>query len=111
MRKSKFRPYNLEHIEITNAGSEGKSIARHDDKVLMIDYGAPGDVVNLKVFASKKNVGFANIERIITPSASRIEPFCSHFGTCGGCKWQHMTYDSQLRYKQQQVLDAFQRIG
>lgn len=111
MRKSKFKPYTLTNITITNAGSEGKSIARYEDKVIMVDHAVPGDVVDLRVTSSKKSFSFAKIETIIEPSADRIEPFCSHFGTCGGCKWQHMSYEAQLKYKHQQVLDAFQRIG
>ena len=111
MRKSKFRPYSLQNITVANAGSEGKCIARHDDKVYMIDYAVPGDVMDIRVFSSKKNFGFAAIEQLITPSPDRAETFCEHFGTCGGCKWQQMTYEAQLRYKQQQVQDAFERIG
>jgi 23S rRNA (uracil1939-C5)-methyltransferase len=111
MRKSKFKAYTLEQVTITNAGSEGKSIARHEDKVIMVDHAVPGDIADLRVTSSKKSYSFARIEKLIQPSPDRVEPFCSHFGTCGGCKWQHMSYDSQLRYKQQQVQDAFQRIG
>lgn len=111
MTKRRFKPYTLENITITNAGSEGKSITRHEDKVIMVDHAVPGDTVNLTVTSSKKSFSFARIDKVVTPSPDRVEPFCSHFGVCGGCKWQHMTYESQLRYKQQQVLDAFQRIG
>jgi len=111
MRKSKFKSYTLNNITISNAGSEGKSIARHDDKVIMVDHAVPGDIVDLKITSSKKSFSFAKVEKIIQPSPDRVEPFCSHFGTCGGCKWQHMSYEAQLKYKQQQVTDAFQRIG
>ena len=111
MRKSKFKQYVLNNITIANAGSEGKSIARYDDKVIMVDHAVPGDIVDLKITSSKKSFSFGKIEKLIQPSADRVEPFCSHFGTCGGCKWQHMNYDAQLKYKQQQVTDAFQRIG
>ena len=111
MRKSKFKSYTLNNITISNAGSEGKSIARHDDKVIMVDHAVPGDIVDLKITSSKKSFSFAKVEKIIQPSVDRVEPFCSHFGTCGGCKWQHMNYEAQLKYKQQQVTDAFQRIG
>ncbi len=111
MRKSKFKQYTISNITITNAGSEGKSIARYEDKVIMVDHAVPGDVVDLRVTSSKKSFSFAKIEKMIQPSVDRVESFCSHFGTCGGCKWQHMSYDAQLKFKQQQVLDAFQRIG
>lgn len=110
-RKRKFKPYSLENIPITNAGSEGKSIARHDEKVLMVDFAVPGDIANLYVYGSKKTFSFASIEKLIQPSEFRTETFCHHFGTCGGCKWQQMRYDAQLQFKEQQVRDAFERIG
>jgi 23S rRNA (uracil1939-C5)-methyltransferase len=111
MRKSKFKQYTLNNITISNAGSEGKSIARHEDKVILIDHAVPGDIVDLRITSSKKSFCFGKVEKIIQQSADRVIPFCSHFGTCGGCKWQHMSYEAQLKYKQQQVVDAFQRIG
>ncbi|AMS27597.1 RNA methyltransferase [Bacteroidetes bacterium UKL13-3] len=111
MRKSKFKQYVLTNIPITNAGSEGKSIARQDEKVVLVDYAVPGDIVDLRVISSRKKVNFGKVEKIITSSPDRVEPFCSHFGICGGCKWQQMSYTAQLRYKNQQVLDAFERIG
>lgn len=111
MRKRKFTPYTIEQLEITNAGSEGKSIARHNDKVIMVDYAVPGDVVDVRVNSTKKSFSFATIQHIVKPSADRADTFCSHFGLCGGCKWQQMSYEAQLRYKQQQVVDAFERIG
>jgi 23S rRNA (uracil1939-C5)-methyltransferase len=111
MGKSKFKPYVLNEIEITSAGSEGKSIARNQDKVIMVDYGVPGDIADIRVTSSKKSYSFGRIERIVTPSEDRVSSFCEHFGTCGGCKWQQMSYDAQLKYKQQQVTDAFDRIG
>ncbi len=111
MRKRKFQPYILENITITNAGSDGKSVARQDEKVVLVDFGVPGDVVDIEVTSTKKKVNFGRVKRVVTPSPSRIEPFCEHFGVCGGCKWQHMSYAAQLTYKNQQVLDAFERIG
>jgi len=98
-------------LKIENAGSEGKSIARHNNKVILVDFAVPGDVADIKITGSKKSYSTGIIERLIEPSPERIVPFCTHFGTCGGCKWQHMSYTTQLKYKQQQVLDAFQRIG
>lgn len=111
MRKSKFKPYTIENLLVSNAGSEGKCIARHDEKVVMIDYAVPGDVLNVRVTSSKKSFSFASIQGIVKPSPDRAETFCKHFGMCGGCKWQQMSYEAQLRYKQQQVQDAFERIG
>jgi 23S rRNA (uracil1939-C5)-methyltransferase len=111
MGKSKFKPYIIESLTITNAGSEGKCIARYDDKVVMIDHAVPGDVVRAKVTSSKKSFSFASLQQVLKPSADRIDTFCEHVGMCGGCKWQQMSYEAQLRYKQQQVQDAFERIG
>jgi 23S rRNA (uracil1939-C5)-methyltransferase len=111
MRKRKFQPYILENISITNAGSDGKSVARQGEKVVLVDYGVPGDVVDIEVTSTKKKVNFGRVKRVVTPSPSRVEPFCAHFGVCGGCKWQQMSYEAQLTYKNQQVLDAFERIG
>ena len=111
MRKRKFIPYTIEQLEIINAGSEGKSIARHNDKVIMVDHAVPGDVVDVRVNSNKKSFSFATIQNIVKPSTDRVDTFCSHFGMCGGCKWQQMSYPAQLRFKQQQVLDAFERIG
>ena len=111
MRKSKFKQYIIPKIAITNAGSDGKSIAREGEKVVLVDFAVPGDIVDVFVSSSKKKVNFGRVDKIITPSIDRIIPFCSHFGICGGCKWQHMSYNAQLKYKNQQVLDAFERIG
>lgn len=111
MRKRKFIPYVIENLEITAAGSEGKCIARHDEKVIMVDHAVPGDVVNVRVNSNKKSFSFATIQEIIKPSVDRVDTFCQHFGMCGGCKSQQMSYEAQLRYKQQQVHDAFERIG
>jgi 23S rRNA (uracil1939-C5)-methyltransferase len=111
MRKSKFKQYIIPNIAITNAGSDGKSIAREGEKVVLVDFAVPGDIVDVFVSSSKKKVNFGRVDKIITPSVDRIIPFCSHFGICGGCKWQHMSYNAQLKYKNQQVLDAFERIG
>jgi 23S rRNA (uracil1939-C5)-methyltransferase len=101
----------IEAIRIDNAGAEGKSIARWDGKVVFVPYAAPGDLVDLKIVGKKKKFLFGEIERIIEKGEDRVEPTCQHFGLCGGCKWQHLNYNAQLRYKEQQVRDAFDRIG
>ena len=79
--------------------------------VVFIPYGAPGDIVDIKLDKKKKSFAEAHIERMVRPSEIRIEPFCEHFGVCGGCKWQHLPYDFQLKFKRQQVVDALQRIA
>ena len=91
--------------------AEGKSLGRWNDLVVFIPYGAPGDVIDLRITRKKHSFAEGQIARMITPSPLRVEPFCEHFGVCGGCKWQHLPYESQLQYKQQQVVDALERIA
>ncbi|MBQ7941961.1 MAG: 23S rRNA (uracil(1939)-C(5))-methyltransferase RlmD [Muribaculaceae bacterium] len=109
-RKRKELPL-LEGVEITGVAAEGKSIARVNDMVVFIPYGAPGDIADVKIDKKKHSYAEGHIERLITPSEIRVEPFCQHFGVCGGCKWQHLPYEEQLKYKQQQVKDAMERIA
>jgi 23S rRNA (uracil1939-C5)-methyltransferase len=101
----------LEKIEIIDAGSEGNAVARHGDMVVFVPYGVPGDVVDIQVFKSKRSYAEGRIVKFHTYSENRTEPFCSHFGVCGGCKWQHMNYKTQLYFKQKQVEDSFKRIA
>ena len=101
----------FENVSIESAGAEGFSIARVDGRVIFVKYGVPGDVADIKLFAKKQKTLFAEIDRLITPSSNRVTPFCSHFGVCGGCKWQQMSYETQLFWKNQQVKDAFERLG
>ncbi|MEF9924219.1 MAG: 23S rRNA (uracil(1939)-C(5))-methyltransferase RlmD [Muribaculaceae bacterium] len=110
MRKRKILPL-YEGVEIIDVAAEGKSIAKVDEMVIFIPYGAPGDVINLKLDKKKKSYGEGHIERMLTPSPMRVTPFCEHFGICGGCKWQHLPYEFQLKCKQQQVVDALERIA
>lgn len=109
--KRKFEPFTIQNVTIAKAGSEGVCIAHHHEKVVMIPKAVPGDVVDIKVIADKKSYYEAVIEKIISPSPDRIQPFCEHHPICGGCKWQQMMYDAQLKYKHQQVVDAYERIG
>ena len=109
-RKRKALPV-LEGVEITGVAAEGKSLARVEDMVVFIPYGAPGDVVDVKLDKKKKRYAEGHIERMIQPSTMRCEPFCEHFGVCGGCKWQHLPYEYQLECKRQQVVDALERIA
>ena len=101
----------LENLSLSEAGLEGNSIARLDNFVVFAEGGVPGDVVDVMIYRKKKNYAEGRVVNIIKPSADRIEPFCTHFGTCGGCKWQHMTYEKQLFYKQKHVEDVLERIG
>ena len=112
MRKKKKIVYPiLENLEISAIAAEGKGLARADNFVVFIDKAIPGDVVNARIIQKKKDYAMAEIDELITPSQKRTEPFCEHFGMCGGCKWQHVEYDYQLELKTQLVIDAFRRIG
>ena len=101
----------LTNLEIIDAGSDGRAVAKTDERVVFIPFGAPGDIVNAQVFKKKRNLYEARITEFIKKSDLRIEAECSHFGLCGGCKWQHLAYETQLKFKQKQVEDAFQRIA
>lgn len=109
-KKRKILP-EYENVTISAVAAEGKSIARIDNMVVFIPYGAPGDIANVKLDKKKKNYGEGHITELVKPSELRVEPFCPHFGICGGCKWQHLPYSYQLECKQQQVADAMQRIA
>ncbi len=101
----------VENFEITGVAAEGKSLGRWNDLVTFVPYGAPGDVVDVQITRKKHSYAEGNIVRMVQPSPMRVEPVCEHFGVCGGCKWQHLPYAEQLRYKQQQVVDALERIA
>ena len=109
-RKRKELPV-LEGVEITGVAAEGKSIARVNDMVVFVPYGAPGDVVNIKLDKKKRSYAEGHIVEMVKPSERRVAPVCEHFGVCGGCKWQHIPYEDQLRYKREQVVDALTRIA
>ncbi|MES2426887.1 MAG: 23S rRNA (uracil(1939)-C(5))-methyltransferase RlmD [Bacteroidota bacterium] len=106
-------PYNhvFEDVAVIDIAEEGKGVGKADDFVLFIEKAVPGDIADVQVYRSKKNFGEAKIINIKKPSEHRVTPFCEHFGTCGGCKWQHMTYDAQLQFKQKSVADALSRLG
>lgn len=109
-RKKKELPV-IESLEILSVGAEGKAVARHDDLVVFVPYAAPGDVADVKIDRKKHSYAEGHIERMVKPSPLRVEPFCEHFGVCGGCRWQHLPYQEQLKAKQQQVEDALHRIA
>lgn len=101
----------LSGIAIETMAAEGKCLARINGQVLFITGGAPGDIVDVQLTRIKSAFLEGRVVRVTKPSPHRSEPFCSHFGTCGGCSWQHITYATQLHYKQQQVIDHLERIG
>lgn len=109
-RKKKELPL-LEGIEITDVAAEGNAIARVDNMVIFVPYGAPGDVADIKIDRKKHSYAEGHIDRLVTPSDIRVEPRCEHFGTCGGCRWQHLPYQFQIEAKQRQVKDALDRIA
>lgn len=111
MSRKKIKFALLENVEIGPAVAEGHCIARVDNRVVFVKFAAPGDVVDIQITAKKKNYLEGRIMRFHHRSENRIQPFCAHFQTCGGCKWQHLSYSDQLQFKQQQVTDAFERIA
>lgn len=109
-RKKKPLPI-LENITITGVAAEGKAIAKVDNLVIFVPYAIPGDVVDLQIRRKKHSYAEAEVIRFHQYADKRSQPFCPHFGVCGGCKWQCLPYEEQLRYKQQQIVDNLTRIG
>lgn len=101
----------LENIKIESVAAEGNAIAHVEGKVLFVPQCIPGDVVNVRITKKKSGYMEGVVVEMVSPSPLRIEPFCSHYGICGGCKWQPLPYELQLKYKQQQVADQLSRIG
>ena len=101
----------LENVVVESVAAEGKALAHIDGAVLFLQFAVPGDIVDVKVTKKRKNYMEGYILRIVKPSEYRLEPFCRHFGVCGGCKWQPLPYRMQLEAKQQQVYDQLVRIG
>jgi len=110
MRNKKPLPI-LENITITDVAAEGKAIARYNDMVIFVPYVVPGDIVDIQLIRKKKNFAEGRVIQVRQESSIRTQPFCEHFGICGGCKWQNLPYNEQLRYKQKQVSDNLTRIG
>lgn len=116
-RKKKELP-EIKGVEVTGVAAEGKSLAKvkiydtdESPIVVFIPYGAPGDIADIKIDRKKRNYADAHITRIVSPSPIRIAPECGSFGTCGGCRWQHLPYGEQLKHKRQQVVDSLERIA
>ncbi len=110
-RKNKLTGKTFEYIEVTDVGAEGKAIAKIDEQIIFIPFGAPGDIVDVYITKHRTKFLEGRITKIRKESQLRVEPFCEHFTICGGCKWQHLDYKQQLKYKQKQVTDNLQRIG
>jgi 23S rRNA (uracil1939-C5)-methyltransferase len=101
----------LENICIESVAAEGNALAHVNGKTLFVPLCVPGDIVNVQVTHKKKNYMEGYMLELVTPSPMRLAPFCSHFGDCGGCRWQPIPYEKQLEFKQQQVVDQLTRIG
>ncbi len=109
--KKKKQIIILQDIEVQDYAAEGKSLARVDGKVIFIENTVPGDVVDIQLLKNKKDWAEAFPIKFKKYAADRVTPFCSHFGVCGGCQWQHLPYEKQLFFKQKQVADNLSRIG
>jgi len=98
-------------LKVESLSGDGKTVARQDGMVFFVEKAVPGDTVRARIFKVKKNFAEARAIEIVEPSPQRVKPQCKHFGVCGGCKWQDLAYETQLKFKQQGVADAFRRIG
>ncbi|MCG8697469.1 MAG: TRAM domain-containing protein, partial [Bacteroidales bacterium] len=101
----------FENVTITEVAAEGKALARIDNMVVFVTGLVPGDVADIQIKKKRKKYMEGIPVQIHEYSKDRTDPFCSHFGTCGGCKWQHLPYDKQKFYKQKQVEDNLVRLG
>ena len=101
----------LENIKIIDTANKGKSVAKHDGRIIFVEGGVPGDECDIRIFKKRKKFWEARIEKIHLYSNRRIKPKCEHFGVCGGCKWQNMNYSSQLYFKQKEIINNLKKIG
>lgn len=111
MKKRKKERLFLEGLPVVDAGSEGMAVARQGEKIVFVPYAAPGDVVDVEIYKVKRRYMEGRIQKISHHSDQRVSPSCRHFGTCGGCRWQHLDYNWQLHYKEKQVKDNLQRLA
>ena len=98
-------------LEITTLAAEGKAMGRYNDQVVFVPMTVPGDVVDVQIRNKRRRFMEGVVVNYVKLSPLRSEPFCSHFGVCGGCKWQNLPYQEQLRFKTEQVRDQLSRIG
>lgn len=111
MARKKKERIVYENIEIIDVAAEGKSIAKVDDKIVFVPFTIPGDVVDVQIGRSRKKFAEGRVVNFVKRSENRVEPVCEHFGVCGGCKWQILPYQDQIKFKQQQVVDNLVRLG
>jgi len=107
----KNKKFVLPAIEVTDYAAEGKALARHEGKVIFIEGAVPGDVADIFITKNKKDWAEGRVNKMVSLSPERVDPFCQHFGVCGGCKWQMLPYPKQLQYKQQEAEQNLRRIG
>ncbi|MBK8388757.1 MAG: 23S rRNA (uracil(1939)-C(5))-methyltransferase RlmD [Saprospiraceae bacterium] len=109
---AKFKAKKVENIEITGIADQGTSVGRTPEGEVIFVFGAvPGDIVDVVIYKKRKKTKIAKVEHFKKLSPQRLEPFCKHFTECGGCKWQNLSYEEQLRQKHTTVSDAMKRIG
>src|ERR1700733_15863518 len=101
----------LQHIQVQDYAAEGKALGKVDGKIVFIEGAVPGDIVDVQLSKNKKEWSEGKAVHFHEYSSDRVVPFCSHFGVCGGCKWQMLPYEKQLQYKQNEVTDTLSRIG
>jgi 23S rRNA (uracil1939-C5)-methyltransferase len=101
----------LHELKIESIGSEGKAIARHENRVVFVPMVIPGDTVDVRIIKKRHSYWEGDLLRIVEPSPARMVPVCEYFGVCGGCKWQMLPYSEQLKFKAKQVIDQLTRIG
>ncbi len=111
MGRSRKRKPLFEQVEIIDVAAEGKALAKIDEKVLFVQNAVPGDIVDVQVNKKRKSFYEGYVTQYHKLSDIRVEPFCEHFGKCGGCKWQPLPYDMQLQYKQREVENNLKRLG
>ena len=111
MGRRKNKKYLVEAVEIVDTATKGQGLGKKEGKVYLVEATVPGDVVDVLVTGKVKKVPLGRVYNMVTPSPDRIEPACAHFGDCGGCKWQSLSYEKQLHYKEKAVVDAIERIG
>ncbi len=109
-RRSKRIP-NLEQVTLTDIGNKGKAVGRHNDRVVFVSGGVPGDVVDVQVTKKRRAYLEGKVINVHEYSPDRVAPQCEHFGVCGGCKWQNLGYDKQLFYKEKEVRENLRKIG
>ncbi len=110
MRRKKANYPLIESLEITTLAAEGKAMGRYNDVVVFVPMTVPGDVVDVQIRSKRRRFMEGTVVNYVKKSELRTEPFCDHFGLCGGCKWQNLPYDEQLRFKSDQVRDQLTEL-